>query len=177
MRQAHGITLIELLLALAIGAVLVGLAAPGFGEAQRNARRTAAVNGFLQAVYFARSEAIKRAAVASLCKSTNGARCENEATDWSGGWIVFVNRDRDQPPEVDPGELVLRAHAPEPGLTIRSNRQFYSFRPFGQLGVTGTTVFCDDRGSRAARAVIISQTGRPRVSDRDASGKPLLCAT
>jgi hypothetical protein len=43
------------------------------------------------------------------------------------------------------------------------------------MGVTATFTFCDDRGSPAARAVIISQTGRPRVSDRSAANTPLAC--
>jgi hypothetical protein len=43
------------------------------------------------------------------------------------------------------------------------------------MGVTATFTFCDDRGSPAARAVIISQTGRPRVSNRSAANTPLTC--
>jgi len=42
--------------------------------------------------------------------------------------------------------------------------------------VTASFTFCDERGPRAARAVIISQTGRPRVAASDASGDPLTCA-
>jgi hypothetical protein len=58
---------------------------------------------------------------------------------------------------------------------VNANRGTLSFRPFGQMGVTATFTFCDDRGSPAARAVIISQTGRPRVSNRSAANTPLAC--
>jgi hypothetical protein len=44
-----------------------------------------------------------------------------------------------------------------------------------QAVVNGTIVFCDARGSAHARAIIISHTGRPRVAQRDADGKPLRC--
>jgi hypothetical protein len=37
-----------------------------------------------------------------------------------------------------------------------------------------TITICDRRGSEAARAVIISRSGRPRV-DRVAQGDPLPC--
>jgi len=60
--------------------------------------------------------------------------------------------------------------------SVLANRDTLSFRPFGQMGVTASFTFCDDRGATAARAVIISQTGRPRVSQLDASGGPLTCA-
>ena len=66
-------------------------------------------------------------------------------------------------------------YAPWDRGTVNANRSTLSFRPFGQMGVTATFAFCDQRGSKAARAVIISQTGRPRVSDRSSSGKPLTC--
>jgi hypothetical protein len=42
-------------------------------------------------------------------------------------------------------------------------------------GTTVSFVFCDQRGNSAARAIIVSQTGRPRVAAHDAAGKPLRC--
>ncbi len=92
------------------------------------------------------------------------------------GWIVFVNADRDSPADRDLDEELLRVYAPWAGGVVNANRTTLSFRPFGQMGVTATFTFCDDRGSKAARAVIISQTGRPRVSDRSASNTPLICS-
>jgi type IV fimbrial biogenesis protein FimT len=88
---------------------------------------------------------------------------------------VFVNRDRDSPAVRDAGEDLLRVYAPWERGAVTGNRTTLSFRPFGQVGVTATFTFCDDRGPPAARAVIVSQAGRPRVSDRNASGRPLAC--
>jgi type IV fimbrial biogenesis protein FimT len=59
---------------------------------------------------------------------------------------------------------------------VTSNRLAYTFRPVTQRGVNGTIVFCDERGSIAARAIIISHTGRPRVAHVDADNRPLRCA-
>lgn len=176
MDRHRGHTLTELVFTLAIVTGLVGWGVPTFRDLQRNAARSSAVNGLVQAVYFARSEAIKRNGVVSLCPSVDGNRCAGSGTPWSRGWIVFVNSDRDSPASRDAGEPLLRVHETWPGGDVSANRGTLSFRPFGQTGTTATFTFCDERGSPAARAVIISQTGRPRVSDRDASGQPLACA-
>jgi len=172
--RQHGYTLPELMCALAILAGVAGWALPSFREIALNAARTQEVNGFLQAVHLARSEAIKRNGVVSLCPSPDGARCA-AGTSWQGGWIVFANLDRDSPAVRDAGEPLLRAYPAWDGGRIASNRTTLSFRAFGQSGVTATVTFCDPRGSGAARAVIVSQTGRPRISDRSSSGGALSC--
>jgi len=174
MCKAAGTTLMELLTTLAVVAVLATLAAPGFQTLRLDSRRTAAVNGLLHNLFLARSEAIKRAQVVSICHSSDGQRCD-PGFDWSAGWIVFVNRDRDDPPVRNAAEELIVASAGGPGVSIMSNRRGYSFRPMAQAVVNGTIVFCDPRGSAHARAIIISHTGRPRVAQRDADGKPLRC--
>jgi type IV fimbrial biogenesis protein FimT len=175
MDRQRGYTLPEIVFTLAIAVGLLGWGVPTFRDVQRNAVRTREVNQFIQAVYLARSEAIKRNGVVSLCPSPDGDLCAPTGTAWRDGWIVFVNSDRDSPAVRDDGEELLRVYAPWPNGAVSANRTTLSFRPFGQMGVTATFIFCDDRGSKAARAVIISQTGRPRVSDRSASNTALAC--
>lgn len=175
MRTSRGMTVLELMISMAILAIVSTLAVPGFSSLHHNAGRTAAVNSFIHALYLARSEAIKRGTVVSLCKSTDGQTCLNRAPEWSGGWMVFVNHDRDDPPVRDDDEPVLSVYQGWPGGHITSNRIAWSFRAYTQAVVNGTLVFCDPRGSAEARAIIISHTGRPRVAQRDASNKPLRC--
>ncbi len=176
MCKAAGTTLLELLTTVAIVAVLVTAAAPSFRTIQLNARRTAVVNGFLHTLFVARSEAIKRGQTVSVCPSSDGQHCDRRVA-WSSGWIAFANRDRDDPPERDSAEELIARSGGWPGGSITSNRGAYSFRPVTQGVVNGTIVFCDARGSAHARAIIISHTGRPRVAQRDAAGKPLRCAS
>jgi type IV fimbrial biogenesis protein FimT len=176
MDRHRGFTLPELVFTVAIAVGLLGWGVPTFRDVQRDAARTREVNQFIQAVYLARSEAIKRNGVVSLCPSLDGDRCAPTGTPWQAGWIVFVNGDHDSPADRDTAEQLLQVYAPWPGGALNANRTTLSFRPFGQMGVTATFTFCDDRGSQAARAVIISQTGRPRVSDRSAANTPLTCS-
>jgi type IV fimbrial biogenesis protein FimT len=175
MDRHRGHTLPELVFTAAIAIGLLGWGVPAFRDAKLNASRTREVNQFIQAVHLARSEAIKRNGVVSLCPSLEGDRCADAGTAWSRGWIVFVNSDRDSPAARDEGEELLRVYPQWTHGAVNANRSTLSFRPFGQMGVTATFTFCDDRGAPAARAVIISQTGRPRVSNRSAANTPLAC--
>lgn len=175
MGRSDGFTLLEAMIAMAIVAVLATLAVPAFADLRLDAARTATVNEFFHALFLARSEAVKRGQVVSLCRSSDGQSCAAGETPWTVGWIVFVNVDRDEPAIRDPGEPVLAAYEARPSVTITSNRVTYSFRPVVQGVVNGTILFCDRRGSAHARAIIISHTGRPRVSKRDSSGRALPC--
>jgi type IV fimbrial biogenesis protein FimT len=175
MERLRGLTLTELVVAVAILAGLATWAVPAFRDLRRDASRTQQVSAFLRAVHLARAEAFRRNLVVSLCASSDGQTCAASGTPWHRGWIAFVNRDHDSPAERDPGEELLLVQPQWTDGTIAANRGFLSFRALRQSGVTATIAFCDARGSRAARAVIISQTGRPRVSDRGATGSPLNC--
>jgi type IV fimbrial biogenesis protein FimT len=175
MDRRRGHTLPELVFTMAIAIGLLGWGVPTFRDLRLNAARTREVNQFIQAVYLARSEAIKRNGVVSLCPSLDGEWCAPAGTPWQRGWLIFVNHDRDSPAVRDAGEELLRVYAPWDMGAVTANRATLSFRPFGQMGVTATFTFCDQRGPKAARAVIINQTGRPRVSDRSASNTALVC--
>jgi len=172
----RGFTLTELVFTVGVAAGLLAWGVPAFRDLNRNAERSREINQLVHAVHLARGEAIKRNGVVSLCPSTDGETCAPGVTPWHHGWIVFVNDDADSPATRDPGERLLHVFAPWPAGQVTANRGTLSFRPFGQTGVTATFTFCDARGAGHARAVIISQTGRPRVSDVDSSGKPLSCA-
>ena len=171
----RGHTLLELLIAMALAAILLALGTPGLAWLALDARRTADVNGFVTAIQLARSESAKRAREVVVCKTADTLRCGDAAIDYDSGWMVFVDEDGDRPPERDPDEELLFHYLPVAEGSIRSNRASYVFRPFYTRSTNGTVVFCDRRGAAAARAVIVSYTGRPRVASTTASGRPLAC--
>jgi type IV fimbrial biogenesis protein FimT len=175
MQRAGGFTLWELVCALGIAAVAFGAAIPAFSSFILDARITADVNGWVLAVQVARNEAAKRGFPVVVCRSADALRCEGAAPQGSAGWMVFVNVDEAYPPNRSAVEPLLYVHTPELQGTIVGNRPYYEFRPGRRRSTNGTTVFCDRRGAAAAKAVIVSYTGRPRVDTRDGSGKPLSC--
>lgn len=174
-RRTQGMTLVELVSVCALLAVIAAWAAPGFHELFLNARRTEQVNGLLRALHAARSAAILRAEPVVLCKSRDGRQCSTDASPWTLGWIVFANSDSDSPPKVDRGEEILMRQGAVPRFAVFANRNAVTYWPVALAGTTVSFVFCDERGAREARAIIVSYTGRPRISNRDASGRALVC--
>jgi type IV fimbrial biogenesis protein FimT len=172
MRLEPGFTLWELVWTLAVAGAIVAAGVPALGGFLLDARRTADVNAWVLAVQVARSEAAKRGRPVIVCQTTDTARCGGSPPT---GWMVYVNLDDAYPPARSPAEPLLYVHSAELTGTIVSNRPYYEFRP-GRRSTNGTTVFCDRRGASAARAVIVSYTGRPRVDRRDGDGRPLRCA-
>ena len=177
MRNRGGWTLWELLFSLLVLSALFALAAPGFERFVLDAKRTADINGFVTSIQLARSESAKRAANVVLCKTADIRTCGGAELRYDGGWMVFINADDDQPPTLGSADTLLHFHAPAMQGTIVSNRKLYEFRPFRRRSTNGTITFCDERGSAAARAVIVSYTGRPRVSDRGPGNRVLVCLT
>ena len=175
MNRCRGVTLLELLIVLMVAAVLAAAAIPGLDAFILNARRTADVNGFVTAVQLARSEAFKRGRPVILCKTADGTGCGDSDVDFHQGWMVFVNDDGDNPPRRDADEPQLFAYQPGTTGSITANRRLFEFRPFGRRSTNGTVTFCDRRGAEQARAVVVSFTGRPRVTRNGPGLPPLVC--
>jgi type IV fimbrial biogenesis protein FimT len=87
-KRARGVTLIELLVALAVLAVLMMVAVPGFSSVMKRQRVNAAVTQLRADLAYARAEAVSRSSFVSICASSTGDSC-SESSDYSTGWIVY----------------------------------------------------------------------------------------
>jgi len=161
--KTSGFTLLELMVTLAIAAILASLAAPSFSDIIKNNRMTTQYNELLASLSVARSEAIKRGATVTVCKSIDQASCSG---NWKDGWIIFVesNTTGGTAGTVDSGEDILRVHAALSGgntLSFARNRVSYGSDALA-TGFTGTFILCDDRGDSARKGLLVSNTGRVR---------------
>ena len=124
MHKAHGFTLVELMVALAIVALLATLAAPSFSRLIASTRMSGNVNGFLADMRYARSESIRRGGGVTLCRSDAPEAADPVCADasgpggsggqsnpgWISGWIVFHDLDNDGAKA--PAETLLRVQSP-----------------------------------------------------------------
>lgn len=85
----RGISIVEVLIIVAITAILTVIAIPAFNLFIGNTRTTTIANEFVSALNLARSEAVKRGVNVTVCRSTNGAACVASG-DWGQGWMVYV---------------------------------------------------------------------------------------
>lgn len=90
--RLRGFTAIELLVTMAIIAVLAALAAPSFTPIIERWRIRNASENIVTALYFARSEAIRLGGNVVIIKNANDGNCTSTGnTDWSCGWKVFYD--------------------------------------------------------------------------------------
>jgi type IV fimbrial biogenesis protein FimT len=154
-RQA-GFTLVELMVAIAVLAVLLALAAPSFTNASLPSKLRSVANSLVGAALLARSEAIKRDAVVTLCVSADGATCG--AGNWSQGWIVTAGA----------GTIPLQSVQAAPTgfrVTPAGGAAALTFQPSGVGATTETFTICRSTPTAGAqeRSVSISAVGRPSV--------------
>lgn len=167
MRREAGLTLMELLVAIAVLGVLLSIGVPAFGNFAVDSRLASATNRFVSAIHLARSEAVRRNARVTLCPSGDGVSCATGG-EWAQGWIVFA--DLDSTGERDSGEPILAVgQGIGGGVQITGNTPVRHYISYIGLGATrrangalqmGTVTLC---AGTEGRQVIISRTGRPRV--------------
>ncbi len=174
-RATGGYSLYELIITIGLVALVMSLGVPSFGKILANHRLKVEVDALFHAVHLARKESVMRRRAVTLCPSLDGQNCEPQF-DWSDGWIMFVNLDRDVPATRDSDEPLLQRFSGILHNEVTANRRSFSFRTTALRATNGTFIFCDKARRGATRALVVSYTGRPRVSRIDRSGKPYKCA-
>jgi type IV fimbrial biogenesis protein FimT len=86
-----GFTLMELLMTIAIAAIVATIAIPSFQYVTNSNRIAGEVNGLLGDLQFARAEAIKEGQPVTVCMSKLGKTCDTTGAAWQSGWIAYSN--------------------------------------------------------------------------------------
>lgn len=174
-RPSQGFTLFELLITILLVSLLAGIAIPSFSASIARQRQHTEIDALFHAIHLARKESIMRRKVVSLCPSLDGHSCA-DSRDWSGGWLMFENKDRDSPPRIDAGEPILTRHKVGENIIISANRKGFTLRATFLRATNGTFVFCDPQNRISPMALVVSYTGRPRVARRKTNRNLYSCA-
>lgn len=166
-RADRGFTLLELMLTLAIAAVVLVVGVPGMREFLWQSSLTTKVNTLASSLNVARSEAVARGKTVSMCRSANptaaSPACTTAAGSWASGWVVFVNLDADSPAAIDAGETVLQAfEGLDGGESLSSSATFQNSVSFGPDGIasgTGEFVLCRNSDTDYLRSVEVERSG------------------
>ncbi|HDS0922811.1 TPA: GspH/FimT family pseudopilin [Stenotrophomonas maltophilia] len=111
-RQSNGFTLVELMITVAVVAILAAIAFPSFQSTLRSNRVASASNEVSGLVALARSEAIRNKRGGGVCGSTSGTTCDGA---WGKGMLAWS--DVDSNGALDANEVVLRFVAMNPAIT------------------------------------------------------------
>ena len=162
-RQHQGFTALELIVTMAIIAILLATGVPAFKNYSWNLRMKTAMDQLQTDLKLARGLAISHNIQTIICPATESNDCSGQST-WQEGWIAFTDLNTDR--QKQDGEPLLKQAGAVAMLNIsnsgsRSNLRFY---PNGSAPGSNTTIlFCDKRGAAFAGTITVSNSGRIRI--------------
>ncbi|MCC7411010.1 MAG: GspH/FimT family pseudopilin [Gammaproteobacteria bacterium] len=156
-RRSAGFTILELMITIAVAAVLLVVAVPNMMALVRNNRLVTAANTFVGDLNLARSEGIKRARDVFL--TANAPTADNE---YGGGWTVWVDDNNDGAMTADEQLRVTPGIRADMTLDSTNDITQVQYQRNGSLNGAATLIFdlCDDRTGETGRQISITVVGR-----------------
>lgn len=188
-RPAAGFTVIELMVVVAIIAIVAIFGIPSYKSVTTQNRMAGEINDLASDIELARSAAIKQGLTVTICPSANPTATPSAttptcsaSTQWNTGWIVFIDITPNQTFSSTNGDTLLRTHGPFTGSdtlvssttsgtlnSITFNRMggTTSFGNAADYSNTGTLTLHDaTNNANWRRCVILSEAGTITVDSQ-----------
>lgn len=165
--RATGLTLIELLITLAIFAVLFGIMPPLMSDWVAKIQTHATVRSLSHHLHWARVEAIARFARVGVCPldPSDFSRCGDS---YSHGWLIF--QDINQNRQYGKGDVLLKLKSLEHASVVFKNRagtglvnRTIWFKGNGVSGSAMTLVACQNSLPEQATGLVLNNIGRMSI--------------
>jgi len=167
-----GFTLIELIVTLAVAAIILSVGVPSFRGVIMDNRLVSQSNQFVTSVKMARSAAVRYQRPATVCSTANFdaavPTCSAD-NDWSDGWFVWVDKNRDTLTDANEVIAVFGPINDASTLSSTTSSSFtYDARGFGTAGA-GNLTLCDSRTAEMGRIIKVNSVGRTNVARQGCS--------
>ena len=165
--RQHGFSLVELLVAMTILAILMAIAIPSYNSLILSTTASRYASSMAESALLARSEAIRRNAAVTVCVSSDGATCGSGG--WEQGWLVSCKtNDLVTCDTAGASTLVIQYQsAAKSGwkITEASGLARLDFDPSGTGATAASMTVCRATPTvgEQQRLVRIGATGRPTV--------------
>lgn len=167
----RGFTLVELLVALAVAAILFGVAIPSFQGLLERQRSWTALNDLRSSLHQARELAVRERTPVTVCRSADAREC-GTGSGWSDGWIVFEAPDGTNACTVQTsglcehgGRVLSVSSGMTGGVYLTANHfvsQHVRFSPEGHAPLSNGTFTACSADGEVLRGMVMAPSGRVR---------------
>lgn len=174
-QHIRAFSLIELLVVITVLAIVAGYAVPSFWGSLQNSKALGVANEWMQACFYARSEALRQSTFVSICASANSTQtsCQSgtpNLNSWDQGWLIFLDQNGDGTLNTQQGDVILKVRDTLPTqttldstqpntLSITYSRTGYLIRGAGHYDLKPTGCV----GNTSGRRIVLSSAGAPSI--------------
>ncbi len=167
MKQTLGFTLIDIMIALLLVAIVLTVGVPSLRDFIHNNQAASETNALLAAFNSARGAAVTRGVPVAVCASSNGTSClassgctgATGGTDWAGGWLIFTDNPGGTACVKDGSDVVLHVGAGFSGGTLKGTVAGVQYLPSGLRLNTTTATFTLNLGKQT-RVITLTPSGQ-----------------